>query len=69
MDKIKCIQCGKELSGDCYNTPLGIFCCSCWGKKPKKVKDKALKDALNNLASIGKTISMIENGKEYKKRD
>lgn len=57
MKVIICKQCKCELKGGFYNTPNGTFCSDCWSKKSKKVKDKALADALKGLSMLGKIVT------------
>lgn len=54
---LKCCKCHQEIKGGFYNTPRGVFCCNCWGKKPQKEKDNAFADTLKALAIIGKTFT------------
>lgn len=60
MKKIlKCKKCSKPIQGGFYNTPNGVYCCECWDKVPQRKKDKALADALRNLAIIGKITNIL----------
>jgi hypothetical protein len=48
----KCKECGTAISGGAYNTPLGLFCCKCWEKKPQETKDNAFKKSHEDLALL-----------------
>lgn len=54
--EIKCCECGTKITGGFYNTPLGVYCCKCWGAKPKSAKALSFTDALIGLAAIGKIL-------------
>jgi hypothetical protein len=53
MNRLKCRGCGKEIEGGHYNTPCGVYCCECWDKTPKEVKELSETVSMQLLAAFG----------------
>lgn len=41
METIKCVKCGKEISGGYYNAPSGPHCPDCWEQRKKEERPAA----------------------------
>ena len=54
-----CKECGIEITGGAYNTPLGLFCCECWDKKDNKIKEDAFKKSLSDLSFMARVFPLL----------
>lgn len=54
----RCKKCNKELTGGFYNAPSGAFCTKCWENKSEVFKNRELKTALKQKATIVKAFGV-----------